>query len=195
MQVISLCPAHSVLPVLGIDANSFTCRYEKVEALKQEARRKKELEKRLRKKDGGGDGADGALEKLTDGASSDESDSDDEMKLKEEEIAGAVPQHSLFLASKCIFFSENLHFFLLAGCQVQQMCCMLPQQRQQQQKHIVCRRFELWTSFQMFWVFRVELCCGLQDSARWRSVSARRAVARLVPCGTCVSGRTRPSTC
>ena len=59
-----------------------------VETLKQETRKKKELEKRFRKK--GEFGADGALERLGDGGtSSDDSDSDDEMKLKETQEAGA----------------------------------------------------------------------------------------------------------
>ena len=62
-----------------------------VENLKQETRKKKELEKRFRKKgDAAGVGADGALERLDDGGtSSDDSDSDDEMKLKETQEAGA----------------------------------------------------------------------------------------------------------
>jgi len=67
-------------------------RYEMVEALKQETRKKKELEKRFRQKGDGavGEGADGALERLGDGGtSSDDSDSDDEMKLKETQEAGA----------------------------------------------------------------------------------------------------------
>ena len=64
-------------------------RYEKVEDMKQEARQKKELEKRFRKKEVG-DGDGGALERLGDGGtSSDDSDSDDEMKLKETQEAGA----------------------------------------------------------------------------------------------------------
>ncbi len=66
-------------------------RYEMVETLKQETRKKKELEKRFRKKgDAAGEGADDALERLDDGGtSSDDSDSDDEMKLKETQEAGA----------------------------------------------------------------------------------------------------------
>ena len=60
-----------------------------METLKQETRKKKELEKRFRKKGEAGD-ADGALERLGDGGtSSDDSDSDDEMKLKETQEAGA----------------------------------------------------------------------------------------------------------
>ncbi len=57
--------------------------------MKQEARKKKELEKRFRKKDKPAVGEDGALERLDDGGtSSDDSDSDDEMKLKETQEAG-----------------------------------------------------------------------------------------------------------
>jgi hypothetical protein len=67
-----------------------TCSFEKVENMKQEARQKKELEKRFRTPGEGAAGEDDALERLADGASSsDESEDDDEMKLKEEQIAGA----------------------------------------------------------------------------------------------------------
>ena len=38
-------------------------------------------------------------------------------------------------------------------------------------------------------------CCGLQASARWRSVCARQPVAPQVPCAICASEKILPSTC
>ena len=87
-----------------------------METIKQEARQKKALEKRFRTREGDAP-EEGGLEKLADGdSSSEESEDDDEMKLKEEQIAGTItcPGNATRMPQKCP--GKPKSYPLLQGC-------------------------------------------------------------------------------